>query len=345
MASKVIVNGRCLPNPTTGVERYTREIARWLGENIQIVGIDRSRRGVRGHVWEQMQLPFLLRKDDVLWSPANSGPLAVSRQVVTIHDLSPLENPSWYRPAFSAWYGYLLPRLAMRSAKIITDSYYSKIRIQELFRISPSKVDVAPCGVDTVLYTPQPDEECNRVLRKYKIHAPYGLFVGSLQPRKNVQGLIKAWNEVASKIEGYLLVLAGGTGNTFPGLDMDRLPDRVKWIGYVEERDLPGLYTSARSFMLPSFYEGFGLTALESMACGTPVVVSNVTALPEVVGEAGLLVDPYDPKQLACAIERLIVDDELHRELSVKGLQRAQQYKWRHTAGLILQALKDASLG
>lgn len=342
MDAQVLINGRALGRRITGVERYTREVSARLGIPLRTAGIH-APQGFRGHIWEQVFLPQQISKHEILWSPANSGPLAVSRQVLTIHDLSVVDHPEWFNPRFAIWYRWLLPRLAHRVKLIITDSLYSKIRISRAFRISADKIHVVPCGVDAEKFYPRPDVERARLRRKYSLPPAYMLFVGTLEPRKNLPTLVHAWAQVFREVRPVHLVIAGGPGDAFRRLSHLEAPaDGVLQVGYVSDADLPALYSAALGFVMPSLYEGFGLPILEAMACGTPVIAGRAAALPEVVGESGLLIDPLSVPDLAAALRCLVQDDELRRDLARKGYERSRLYTWDRSARLVRQALQQA---
>jgi glycosyltransferase involved in cell wall biosynthesis len=338
MKAKILVNARSFGRRVTGVERYAREVTARLGNRIDLVGTSATQ-GFGGHCWEQIALPRRMNKGTILWSPANSGPLAVSDQVVTIHDLSVIDHPEWFERCFAAWYRFLLPRLAQRASVVITDSNYSKIRIQEGFRISEEKIIVAPCGVDVEKFRPQSESRHDLVRRKYALPKVYALYVGTLEPRKNLRRLLNAWAQVEEEIQPLELVIAGVSGRPFQkSQDHGSSVKRIQFVGYVADEDLPALYSGARMYILPSLYEGFGLTAIEAMACGTPVIASDTTAIPEVVAEAGLCVSPWDEAALGLAIVTLWRETGLSEELAGRGLRRMRTFTWEKTAALVEQA-------
>jgi glycosyltransferase involved in cell wall biosynthesis len=339
----LVINGRFNARQVTGVERYGSEVSRSLGKFLRS---DRLRietgpgwRGWRGHLWEQWELPRRIGRSDFLWSPANSGPLIVERQAVTIHDLSVIDHPQWFSRPFAIWYRYFLPWVAARSTLVITDSLYSNIRIQEAFRISGEKVVVIPCGVDPERFYPRPAGEIEDVLRKYGLPERFVLFVGSIEPRKNLAGLLKSWEILSTQLQEIDLVVVGEGSPVFRQPQLDRSTRRVHWIGRLAEADLPAVYSAASLFVMPSFYEGFGLPVLEAMACSVPVAVSCRTALPEVVGDAGVLFDPQHPAEMAEAIMSVLCQPEFSRELSHRGWERAKRLSWDETARQLWQAL------
>jgi len=328
--SRLVVNGRFLSRRVTGVERYGREILRWFGGNYRL---ERTRaNGWRGHAWEQFILPRKLNPESILWSPANTGPLMIRDQVLTIHDLSPLEHPEWFRTSFAAWYRLFLPILARRVRGVFTPSETMKHKIMRRFEIG--NVVVTPNGVDRAVFHPDAKQ------RNHDLRERYVLFVGSLEPRKNLGALIQAWNQIKNDFRDTWLVIAGTSGTVFRSANLPEA-ERVRTLGYVPEEDLPGLYAKATMLALPSQDEGFGLTALEAMACGTPVVASDGGALPEVVGDAGLIFNLTNPDGLSTTMKRCLCDYDLRLSLKEKGLERATTFSWQKTAELVLNTLNE----
>jgi hypothetical protein len=294
--SKVVVNARVLKAPLTGLQRYAGELLKRFGGKVQTVAPKRSLSVVQGHLWEQFMLPYYC-KGKLLFSPANTGPLSVAKQVVTIHDIVSIDMPEVFSPDRRTLYRFLLPRLVKRVRAVITVSTFTRERLIEWAKIPPSHVHAIHLGV---AQRELPDD---------------------------------VW-----------LVVAGGEekGRVFKYAGIQKLPPRVHLTGRVADEFLPALYSGALAFVFPSLYEGFGLPPLEAMACGTPVLASNVTAMPEVVGDAGLLVDPYDVEAIAHGIRRLVEDTALSEELRKKGLERAKRFTWERTAELTWAVLEEA---
>lgn len=341
MSDQVLVNARYLHHRVSGVQRYAHEVVSRLGQRVNLFSPKRGGTGVFGHIWEQVILPLEIGKRNLLWSPANTGPLTTQNQVVTIHDLCVIDHPEWFDPKFSAWYRFLLPRLAERVIKVITDSDYSRERILELFSLQKDRVVAIPLGVDT-RFRPTPQEYIDVARSKYGIEKDYLAVIGSLQPRKNLTRLFQAWKQIHTNYKSLQLVVVGSTGHTFRDAGFIELPRGVNLTGYVKDTDLPMIYSGALAFVLPSLYEGFGLPLLEAMACGTPVICSNTTSLPEVVANAGILVDPYDPKAIAYGIQQMVEDHKLRNEFHQLGLKRAKQFTWEKTADEIWKVLLEA---
>ena len=327
----VVVNGRFLARRVTGVERYGREILRYIGDRCQIEST--CRQGWRGHAWEQLLLPVKLNQDSVLWSPANTGPLLIRNQVLTIHDLSPLEHPEWFRASFAAWYRLFLPILAKRVKQVLAPSEYVKQNIMRRFRIR--NVTVTPNGVDRSIF--HPDAKQNLL----DLPACYILFVGTLEPRKNLNLLLRAWNEIKDEFRDTWLVIVGISGSVFRTIPLSHDMKRVHFAGYVDDETLAGLYARATLFVLPSQEEGFGLPALEAMASGAPVIVSNGGALPEVVGQAGMIFCSSDQNELMHVMRECLRNPRLRAELREKGLERANTFSWQKTAELVWKSLYE----
>jgi|Deesub1362A_J573_1020465.scaffolds.fasta_scaffold03662_2 glycosyltransferase involved in cell wall biosynthesis len=360
---KIVINGRFVIQQLTGVQRYALEVTRRLPGLIQVVAprpgrseyeplstitiIDPLGRfvqsGVLGHLWEQVALPRWARKARLLWSPCGSGPLQVKNQVLTIHDIAYLEHPEWFNRAFVKWYRFLVPRLVRQVRRVITVSRFTRDRLVETVEVSLEKISVIPNGVD-VRFQPKAPEEVARTRNVLGIPSPnYVLSLGSLEPRKNLHRLLKAWSNIHHKLpDDVWLVITGAKGkySVFQNVSFNKLPPRVYLTGYVPDEYLPALYSGALAFVYVSLYEGFGLPPLEAMACGTPVVTSNITSLPEVVGNAAILVNPYDIRDITDGIYELIRNDALREELKSKGMERAKQFTWDRTAALTWEVLK-----
>ena len=341
MSSGIKVNGRFYSHRPTGMQRYALEISARCPSPARIVRPQQKLRGGLGHAWEQVYLPLATGRD-LLWSPNNTGPLAVRRQVCTIHDLIPLDHPEWFSPSFVALYRWLLPRLAKRLRHVIAISNFTKARVVELLKIDERLVSVIPNGVDPE-FCPQPAKKIDAVRRSLGIASrPYALCVGSLEPRKNLKTLLRAWAVLPDAIRSeFQLVIAGPKGDSgvFRDAEISQLPPDVLLTGYVPQQDLPALYAGAAVFIYPSLYEGFGLPPLEAMACGVPVVTSSTSSLPEVVGDAAVLINPEDVEDLACGIEQALTNDSLRQEHITRGLDRARGLSWDSSAQQTWQLL------
>jgi glycosyltransferase involved in cell wall biosynthesis len=327
----------------TGVQRYTDEIVSRLRGRVDIISPKFEAQGLKGHLWEQASLPFIVGSN-LLWSPANTGPLSIRNQVVSILDLSVLEHPEWFAPNFARWYRFMLPRLAKRVRKILTISEFSRDRIVENCHVENDKIVVTHLAAGQRFYPKQKDEIDN--VRK-ELNIPSGRYIlalGSLEPRKNLNRLLEAWIHIQPNLPDDLwLVIAGARGKSlvFRDVNIKDLPVHVYLSGYVPEDRLPYLYSGAIIFVYPSLYEGFGLPPLEAMACGTPVIVSNSSSLPEVVGNAGIFINPLDFESIADALEHVVKNEELRLSLGKKSLQQANMFSWDKTTELTWKVLLD----
>ena len=251
------MNGRAMARRVTGVERYTLEVARCFEGRLRVIRPPITIQGLAGHLWEQLILPLQVSGAAVLWSPANSGPVWVDRQVVTIHDLSPIENPQWFRPSFARLYRLLIPRLVARAKTVIVPSSYTKRRLLKNYSHAAGKVFVVPEGVNHIHFYPRRRAEIAGLRKRRSLPETFILAVGSLQPRKNLAGLLAAWEDVRTKRPDLALVIAGGLGYQFKTLLLNANIPGVHFLGYVPEEDLPVLYSAALSYVCASFEEGF----------------------------------------------------------------------------------------
>ncbi|HET6454025.1 MAG TPA: glycosyltransferase family 1 protein [Armatimonadota bacterium] len=299
--------------------------------------------------WEQIVLPFLLRKHqlDVLHSPMHVLPgICPVRSVVTVLDLAFMRHPETYPRRQRKYLEFATKRAVRKANAVIAISENTRRDVIEAFKVPESRVLTTPLGVDES-FGPAPKVRIEETRRRYGMGEQSLLYVGTLEPRKNIAMLLAAFGQVRTDFEQPCeLVLAGGKGwfydEIFRLVESLGLRNHVRFTGYVRKEDLPVLYSAAAVFVYPSLYEGFGLPPLEAMACGTPVITSNASSLPEVVGDAGIMVDPHDAQALAEAILRVMRDPDLRQEMSEKGIERAKQFSWQQTARLTLQAYHDA---
>jgi len=338
----IFCNTRNLHASFTGVQRHTQALCNALDRHITPIQPPRPYSGIAGHLWEQRKLRPLIG-DQLLWSPANTGPLNVPRQVVTIHDTLAFDHPEWLNRRFAQWYRWLTPRLAKRAAHIIAVSAFTKQQIQHHCGISADKITVIPNGVDAA-FCPQSPAMMDTMHQALQLPSRrYLLSVGALQPRKNLLNLLRAWQQLLPSLDDDLwLVLTGGAGaaHVFATENLGQLPPRVHFTGYVDDTLLPALYTGAHGFAFLSHYEGFGLPPLEAMACGTPVLVSNSSALPESVGDAALLADPNHIDDISQQLHTLIHANDQRQDLRQRGLHHASQFTWSHAAAQTLAVLQ-----
>lgn len=257
------------------------------------------------------------------------------RSLLTVHDLSFVRAPETATPGLRAYLNAVVPRSILRSDHVLADSEATRQDIISLYRTPPDKVSVLYSGVDS-RFRPVTDDKTLQSLRNRHAMAdsPYILSVGTIQPRKNYPRLIEAFRQLDDP--DLQLVIAGGKGwldhPLYELVKSSGLEDRVRFLGFVADEDLPALYSGARVCAFPSLYEGFGLPVLEAMSCATPVVTSAVSSLPEVAGDAAQLVDPYDVTGLAAALHRVLTDAEERDRMIARGLARARLFTWETAA-------------
>jgi glycosyltransferase involved in cell wall biosynthesis len=290
-------------------------------------------------LWEQAVAPIELARlgIDVIHGPAYVLPLAAPcAGVVTVHDLSFLRLPGLFHRANQAYLA-TMTRLAVAAARrVIAVSASTRRELVELLGVPESKVTVIPNGVEPV-FRPLPAHAVAAFRTRAGLPEQFILFMSTLEPRKNVSSLVRAYAELRHRHDlPHALVLAGGKGWLYEAIFAEvqalGLEGQVLFPGYVPFDEQPLWYNAAAAFAYPSLYEGFGMPPLEAMACGTPVVCACTTSLPEVVGEAGLMVEPSDVSSLADALWQLVSDEPLRRRLRAAGPARAAQFDWRTIA-------------
>jgi glycosyltransferase involved in cell wall biosynthesis len=291
---------------------------------------------------------------DVLHVQFTAPPFCPCPVVVSIHDLSFEHLPDTFRRRSRMQLRLTVRHSARRAAKILTLSEHTRRDIIETYGVDESRIQAIPLAAPRHFYPVEDTRELQRVRHNYGIDGQYILSVGSIQPRKNLARLVQAYARVRASLrdkqtetEWPKLVLVGKHAwlydETLRALNEAGVADSVILTGYVPETDLPALYSGALCFVYPSYFEGFGLPPLEAMKCGAPVIVGDRTSLPEVVGDAALTVDPFDVSSIAGAIEKLINDSGLRRELGVKGQQRAETFDWRKTAQQTLEVYRQVA--
>jgi len=266
--------------------------------------------------------------------------------VATIHDLSFLLFPAFHALPNRLNLRMALPLVARRAKMLIAVSENTKRDVERILKISGEKVRVVPLGADGCFQPVAQDMARDRLAKRYCIEGPFVLHTGTLEPRKNIGTLIEAFATLKARGDlPHKLVIAGKKGWLYqPLFDLVKskgLEHEVIFPGFVDDRDLPSLYSAADVFVFPSFYEGFGLPPLEAMACGAPVVCSGASSLPEVVGDAAILFDPRDVHALTAAMSRVLTDETLRRGLSAQGLARAKRFTWERTAVSTLDVYQE----
>ncbi len=275
---------------------------------------------------------------DLLHDPTGLAPFLASSapRLLTLHDVFPLSFPGHSTAFEHLVYRLWLPCVIHRVDALITDSRHSKSDITRFYHMNDDRVTVVPIA-SAPHFRPLPADEVDPVLRHYGLPRPYILYVGSVEPRKNLLRLLDAFVQLHQSLPAYRLVIVGAR-NYWKSSPIARAVERlalqglVHFTGYIPDEALPALYNGASLFCFPSLYEGFGLPVLEAMACGVPVVTSSTTSLPEVAGDAALLVDPYHVDEIALAMRRILEDPALADDLRLRGLARASLFSWQKTA-------------
>jgi len=368
--TRIGVDARLMQHQPAGISRYTRHLLQELAKlnrhdefvvfqhrrhRVPLIEQANFRRAtlyapVHTHL-EQWMLPLeLLRFSlDLLHSTDFIPPLYTTiPTVITVHDLAFLHWPHFLTKDSAAYYSQI--DRAVRHAKhIIVPSESTKQDLTAMLGVPPIKISVIYEAADD-LFVPLPIATTrSEVTHKYHLPDSFILFVGTIEPRKNVDGLIRAFHHLRSKygVRDTALVIAGGSGwlynETLELIRQLQLEQSVFLVGRVPDEELHKLYVAARCHVHAAHYEGFGLPPLEAMACGTPTIVSNVSSLPEVVGDAALLVDPSNWEEIAVAMHRLLSDEQLHQGLREKGLQRARYFSWESVARRTMEVYKLVS--
>ncbi len=284
---------------------------------------------------------------NVLWLP-DIRPFAVRRSTkvaLTIHDLSPLVHPEFFSWQRRIWHRFVrFPQAIRRADLVLAVSEYTKAEVVARCKVAPEKVLVAYPGVDLQRFRFDLDGEgIAEVCQRLQLPPRFILAVSTLEPRKNILGLIRAFEKIADPDAG--LVIAGRPGWLYQpilqAIQASPKAGKIKLLGYVSEGDKPYLYAAATTLCYPSFYEGFGLVCLEAMACGTPVVTSARTSMPEVCGDAALLVEPYRMHSIVAGLDAMLGSQDLRREYRRRGLARAQAFSWDATAAAVDAALQQ----
>jgi glycosyltransferase involved in cell wall biosynthesis len=315
-------------HPPAGLDRsITVELPRWR--------TDRPRQRI---LWEQLALPSATRRAqaDVLHATAFVAPIVrPAPTVITIYDLSFALFPQFFR-GFNQTYLRWGTRLSARRAqRLITISDCTRRDVHRLYDVPLDRIDVAYPGVAETMQPP-PLDRVAAFRHEKNLPEKFFLFLGTLEPRKNLITLVRAFTQLKQTCPDARLVLAGGVGwladELFATIKASGVKESILLPGYVAAEDKALWYAAATAFVYPSIYEGFGLPPLEAMACGTPVIVSNAASLPEVVGDAGLLIAPEDVNSWTAALKRMWNDAAYQAELADRGKRQAAQFTWRETA-------------
>lgn len=325
-----------------------RSIAQQLGENFRAVPQTSGLYSIS----EQIRVPLQLWQQGVNLFHAphyTLPPLTPCRAIVTIHDCIHLMFPQYLPNRLAHVYARsALEAAARRARRILTVSEASKRDILRWLKPPPEKVVVVPNAIDERFGAPPAAEEVDRVRERFQLHDPFVLYAGNIKPHKNLERLIDAFSIVRRDGFGDLKLLIIGDEITRyatlrRAVHRYQLHKYVRFLGFVPDKTLAVLYRLAAVFAFPSLYEGFGLPPLEAMASGTPVVTSNVSSLPEVVGDAAVLVDPYEPASIAEGIRRVLSDETLRADLKARGLARAREFSWQRSVRRIREIYAEVA--
>lgn len=352
---KIVINALFLTQKITGVQRYAIEIAKELKKvfndeikfvapkniihhelaeylGVEIIG------NFTGFWWEQIDLKYYLskNKNPLLLNMRNTAPLFHSKNIIVIHDLIFMKNKKWFSKKFPYIYRFFAPILLKNALKIITVSDFSKHDIIKTFNINPDKIEIVYNAVSKEFQEYSNEDFENK-------YGDYILAVASfLSPRKNLCNVIEAFNML--QVQDLKLVVVGAELKHFSDQNMlneIKLNKNIILTGYINDKTLANFYKNAKLLVFPSFYEGFGIPAIEAMSCGCPVVASNVTSLPEVCADAAYYADPYKVDDIAGGIDKILNNCELRKELIQKGYQRQSEFSWENSAHKLIKIIEN----
>jgi glycosyltransferase involved in cell wall biosynthesis len=339
---RIALDGMPLASPLTGVGHYTAELARNLAvvaptDSFTLI----SPNGLLKKRWWSVGLPLhLLRNSFDLFHGTNYEVPLWSRRpsVVTIHDLSLLLHPEVHEPRLARRARWRLPLMAKAASKIITPSTSVKNEVEETLGVPADKVVVTP-EAPRRAFKRREDPQVSELLKRLGIDGDFILFVGTIEPRKNLRRLVEAFDLLLRSTSLLpTLVIAGGQGWL---MDDFAVGERVRLTGYLEDQDLCGLYSTCAAFVYPSLYEGFGLPPLEAMACGAPVITSRIPSLMETVGDAARLVNPEDVGDIARAMTEMLCDVRVREHYAELGKVHVKKFSWEQTARQTLEVYQQ----
>ncbi len=370
---RIAINALACRGSLTGTARYIRNLTSWLAKldakNEYILYVARDDvptfSGLGGNfqlvptvavrplriLWEQTELPRDLKRRgvDVFHGPAFIVPLAKTcRRVVTIHDMTFFLLPQYHLFTKKHYFQRLIPQCVERADQVIAVSESTKKDIVKILGSQYSeKIKVIYHGKDERFRPDRVAAAVSDLRTKYGLSGRIILFVGLIEPRKNLARLIRAYAKLKSSHLESCLVIAGSQGwgheAVLRAASESGVKDRIFFPGYIPERELPSLYNLADVFVYPSLYEGFGLPVLEAMACGAPIVASGVSSMPEISGDAALLIDPHDVDSIAQGLERVLMDRALRDRMMEEGPKRSQPFTWERTARETLATYEEAA--
>ncbi|OOQ59464.1 glycosyltransferase family 4 protein [Mucilaginibacter pedocola] len=349
----LILNSRFLTQNLTGVQRYAYELFKQINKHSSGVeyvlpneavldkyalpfGLPLRKTGkYKSHIWEQVDLPAYLKGlgSPLLLNLCNTAPLFYKNQIVTVHDIAYLRG-NWHSRAFKTYYKFVIPRVIKNSRHVITVSEFSKQELIDTYKVPSDKISV-------VYNAPFIDVDAGATIN-LNLKTPYILSVGSIDPRKNLKRLIQAF--VNLKQPGITLYLTGTYNSNFKAdKELDALitahSEQIVFLGYRTDAELVYLYQNALCFAYPSLYEGFGLPPIEAMANNCPVITSNISALPEVCGDAALYCDPFDVADISNKLAAMINSPQMREDLILKGADNAKRFSWELSGKLLMDVV------
>jgi glycosyltransferase involved in cell wall biosynthesis len=324
----------------------------WMAwHNLKVKEIPfRKEQAILRNIYELFCYGLDLRKDDlnIFWSPDTKLPLLTPNIpiVITSHDLAIYREPGTYQSSRVLYWRKLFERAVQKATCVVAISNATRDDLIEIMHVPSQKIRVIYCGVNSSFRLINDADLLKQVRMKYGLPENFLLFVGLFSPRKNIAGILKSFAILKNKFKiPHHLVMVGEKGWRYKSdlelVNSMGLGKSVFFPGFVEEEDLPAVYNIADVFVFPSIYEGFGLPVLEAMACGTPVVTSNVSSLPEVAGQAGILINPNNHEEIASEVYRVLSDKKVSSQLTKAGLERARHFTWENAAGELLKVFRE----
>lgn len=329
----------------------------WSGTDYENFESERSRciltSSRHNKFFQDYYFPRNLQRDNIELYHVPQNGIGISdnitcKKVVTIHDLIPYTMPETVGKGYLLKFLREMPKIIEMATGILTVSHFSKKDILKFFPINPDKIYVTPLAANKIFKPLDKNTSTTFIKNKYNLNKNFILYLGGFSDRKNVHGLITAFSKAYKSFNNDVdLVILGSYKDSSQKLvklmRKFNMESHIKFVGFVPEIELPIFYNAATAFVYPSTYEGFGLPPLEAISCGTPVITSNISSIPEVIMDSALLIDPYNNSELQNAIETLVNDRELQVSLSIKGLKRSKEFSWQKTAHSTLDAYESIS--
>jgi len=319
-----------------------------LNKNFQLRNITENN---QNNFWDEINIPNILEDKDIelYHVPQNGIGLPRNKKcpfIITLHDVIPYKMPETVSEKYLKIFSEEVPKIISLCDAIITVSEYSKEDIIKAFNYPRDKIYVTYLASEDIYHVINKKESVTFINNTYSINSPYILYIGGFSPRKNIIGLIEAFSKLITYYKSDIkLVIAGNKGKSYSlyknrVIDLN-IEDKVIFPGFIPIEHLPYLYNAAKLFVYPSYYEGFGLPPIEAMACGVPVIASNVTSIPEILEDSAILINPYDIDELCSSMHRTLEDKDLRTTLICKGLSKATKLSWLDTGKKTLAAYEN----